>query len=253
MVHFKDRKSTTSVQLKSSLKVLTAFGVYTEQKCLELSLLLRNLHITHHHHLQTVFLLAKLFCRFLLDMDTPGSPDMPDMLSIGRQCAVKSCRQLDFMPFTCDACHEVYCLEHRQYQSHACAKAGQKETTAIVCPLCARAIKLSPKEDPNVAFERHTAEVCQDLVYLACNYIWLSWLASHEVCLQACDPQNYAKVHRKARCPCPGCREKLTTINTYRCKHCALEVCLKHRFPSDHECPGRLPGMSDAPCIFTVG
>ena len=81
------------------------------------------------------------------------------MLSIGRNCAVKSCRQLDFLPFTCDACHEVYCLEHRQYQSHSCPKAGQKESTAIVCPLCAKAIKLSPDEDPNIAFERHTAEV----------------------------------------------------------------------------------------------
>ena len=68
--------------------------------------------------------------------------------------------------------------------------------------------------------------------------------------LQACDPQNYAKVHRKARCPCPGCREKLTTVNTYRCKVCALEVCLKHRFPGDHNCPGRVPGEPGAPCML---
>lgn len=60
--------------------------------------------------------------------------------------------------------------------------------------------------------------------------------------LQACDPQNYAKVHKKPRCPCPGCREKLTSINTYRCKVCGLEVCLKHRFPSDHTCSGRPSG-----------
>ena len=121
-------------------------------------------------HALLFFTVGSSIVRDLVNMDAPGSPDM---LSIGRNCAVKSCRQLDFLPFTCDACHEVYCLEHRQYQSHSCTKAGQKETTAIVCPLCAKAIKLSPDEDPNVAFERHTAEVQPESAKtVVCSQLW---------------------------------------------------------------------------------
>ena len=59
---------------------------------------------------------------------------------------------------------------------------------------------------------------------------------------QACDPANYAKVHKRPRCPAAGCRDKLTTINSYRCKDCGATVCLRHRFASDHQCPGR-PGV----------
>lgn len=56
---------------------------------------------------------------------------------------------------------------------------------------------------------------------------------------QDCDPSNYAKVHRKLKCPVPGCKEKLTSINTYSCKACSTAVCMKHRFPSDHDCSSR--------------
>ena len=57
--------------------------------------------------------------------------------------------------------------------------------------------------------------------------------------VQGCDPSNYAKVHRKLKCPVPGCKEKLTSISTYTCKNCSSDVCLKHRFPSDHDCATR--------------
>ena len=56
---------------------------------------------------------------------------------------------------------------------------------------------------------------------------------------QDCDPSNYARVHRKLKCPVPGCKEKLTSINTYSCKSCSTAVCMKHRFPSDHDCSSR--------------
>lgn len=46
----------------------------------------------------------------------------------------------------------------------------------------------------------------------------LSLLPLRRHCRTECDPSNYDKVHRKKRCPAPGCREKLTTINSYTCK-----------------------------------
>jgi predicted nucleic acid binding AN1-type Zn finger protein len=80
--------------------------------------------------------------------------DSADLLGIGEHCAEPSCRLVDFLPFTCDCCHRTYCLEHRTYASHACKAAGQKQSTTIVCPLCAKAIKLGSNDDVMVVFDR---------------------------------------------------------------------------------------------------
>lgn len=39
-----------------------------------------------------------------------------DLLNIGKHCDI--CRQLDFLPFTCEDCSKILCSEHR---SHKCA------------------------------------------------------------------------------------------------------------------------------------
>lgn len=129
-------------------------------------------------------------------------------MAIGRHCAHSSCQQLDFLPFKCRKCAKVYCLEHRNCP---CTEGSQE--TVLVCPLCAKAVVCPPGEDPELVFDRHTRTEC--------------------------DPSNYDRVHRKPRCPVAGCKEKLTTTNTYTCRDCAVTVCLKHRLPSDHKCPGK--------------
>lgn len=141
---------------------------------------------------------------------TMANSDHADLMSIGQHCAVPHCGQVDFLPFKCDCCNQTFCLEHRTYEAHQCPKAGCKQTEIIVCPLCASAIKLKPGQDPNAAFELHQRN--------------------------GCDPRNYDRVHKKKRCPVENCREKLTTINTFTCKQCGTDVCLKHRLPADHKC-----------------
>lgn len=136
-----------------------------------------------------------------------------DLMSIGSHCAVSTCMQLDFLPFSCDCCSKTFCLDHRTYAAHQCPHAKNKETDVIICPICAKGVRLNSQEDPNVVFERHTRTDC--------------------------DPANYARVHHKPRCGAPGCKEKLTTINTYRCKNCGVKVCLKHRDVDDHKCQAR--------------
>ncbi|XP_059835381.1 AN1-type zinc finger protein 1 isoform X1 [Hypanus sabinus] len=42
-------------------------------------------------------------------------------LEIGKQCTIQHCRQLDFLPFVCDACSGTYCLEHRNKDAHGCS------------------------------------------------------------------------------------------------------------------------------------
>lgn len=133
-----------------------------------------------------------------------------DLMSLGQHCDFPACRQIDFLPFKCDCCGRTYCLEHRTYSAHQCALAVGKECTTIVCPMCARAVKLSVGQDPNMAFDAHVRE--------------------------GCDPSNYAKVYKKQKCPVESCKEKLTTITRYKCKKCGQIVCLKHRDPADHSC-----------------
>ncbi|XP_078396784.1 AN1-type zinc finger protein 1 isoform X3 [Cetorhinus maximus] len=42
-------------------------------------------------------------------------------LEVGQQCEVQHCRQLDFLPFVCDGCSGIYCLEHRSKDAHHCS------------------------------------------------------------------------------------------------------------------------------------
>eukprot|EP01025_Chloroclados_australasicus_P047042 TRINITY_DN5218_c0_g1_i1.p1 TRINITY_DN5218_c0_g1~~TRINITY_DN5218_c0_g1_i1.p1 ORF type:complete len:305 (+),score=6.55 TRINITY_DN5218_c0_g1_i1:182-1096(+) len=135
-----------------------------------------------------------------------------DPILAGEHCSVADCRQIDFLPFSCDCCHKVFCLEHRQYEAHACPEAKDKVLEVVPCPLCARGIRLRGGRDPNEEFELHLRE--------------------------GCDPDNYRKVHKKKTCPVEGCRQKLTETGSYVCQKCQLKTCLRHRHPEDHNCRG---------------
>ncbi|KAL4425694.1 hypothetical protein ABPG75_009710 [Micractinium tetrahymenae] len=117
-----------------------------------------------------------------------ANSDAADLMSIGAHCAHPGCHQLDFLPFKCGGCGKTYCLDHRVC---GCTAASNQ---VVVCPLCARAVVISPGEDVELVFDRHTRTEC--------------------------DPSNYDRVHRKARCPAGSCREKLTSTNSYTCRDC---------------------------------
>ncbi|KGN53851.1 hypothetical protein Csa_019140 [Cucumis sativus] len=138
-----------------------------------------------------------------------GTPEFPNL---GKHCNFAECKQIDFLPFTCDCCHQVFCLEHRSYNRHSCPKADRWDVTVVICPLCAKGVRLIPDQDPNITWEIHVNTEC--------------------------DPSNYDKVTKKKKCPVPGCRELLTFSNTIKCRDCSLDHCLKHRFGPDHKCPG---------------
>lgn len=144
-----------------------------------------------------------------------ANSETADLMSVGRHCAVPDCQQIDFLPFKCGSCGKVYCLEHRM-----CPCRSASQDTVLVCPLCARSVIVPPGQDPDVVFDRHTRSEC--------------------------DPSNYDKVHRKPRCTAPGCREKLTSTNSYTCRDCGVTVCLRHRLPADHKCPGKAAAAAAA-------
>ncbi|KAF0690449.1 Aste57867_18181 [Aphanomyces stellatus] len=132
-------------------------------------------------------------------------------LDIGEHCSKPGCNQKDFLPFACDCCEGVFCLEHRTYTAHACTNAGSKDSRAITCPLCRATIPLTNDQDVNHVFDQHTRTNC--------------------------NPDKYnEKKKAKARCEAENCREVLTASNTVQCNACRKKVCLKHRFESDHQC-----------------
>ncbi|XP_059972335.1 AN1-type zinc finger protein 1 isoform X2 [Mesoplodon densirostris] len=78
-------------------------------------------------------------------------------LDIGAHCRVEQCRQRDFLPFVCDGCSGVFCLEHRSRESHSCPEVtvierlksdshtsypclfkdcAERELVPVVCPYC---------------------------------------------------------------------------------------------------------------------
>ena len=107
---------------------------------------------------------------------------------------------------------QVFCLEHRSYNRHSCPKTDRRDVTVVICPLCAKGVRLIPDQDPNITWEIHVNTEC--------------------------DPSNYDKVTKKKKCPVPGCRELLTFSNTIKCRDCLVDHCLKHRFGPDHKCSG---------------
>lgn len=103
-------------------------------------------------------------------------------------------------------------MEHRSYLKHQCPKADRKDVTVVICPLCAKGVRLNPDEDANITWETHVNTDC--------------------------DPSNYERATKKKKCPVPGCKEILTFSNTIKCRDCLVDHCLKHRFGPDHKCPG---------------
>lgn len=135
-------------------------------------------------------------------------------MDVGSHCSVSSCHQVDFLPFECDCCSGVFCLQHRSYDAHACPKAGGSDRRVLSCPLCARLVRWTAAEDVNEVWEAHVRSGgCQP---------------------EAEDAKKPKK--KKKRCAADGCRELLLASNAFHCPKCALDVCLRHRFEGDHAC-----------------
>nr|XP_020442064.1 AN1-type zinc finger protein 1 [Monopterus albus] len=79
-------------------------------------------------------------------------------LDIGKHCQFDSCNLKDFLPFVCDSCSGVFCLEHRSREAHSCSEelikresrtvggstsypctfkdCKRKEVLPVICPQC---------------------------------------------------------------------------------------------------------------------
>ncbi|KAG3090637.1 hypothetical protein PI124_g17856 [Phytophthora idaei] len=142
-------------------------------------------------------------------------------MDIGAHCSVPACHQQDFLPFTCDCCSGVFCLEHRTYDSHECPKAGSNDRRVVQCPVCKQMIRWTAEQDVNAVWEEHVR-------------------VGH--CTREKFKQQQKKQQKKPkkkRCAAQNCREVLLTSNQFHCNKCAQDVCLKHRFEADHDCEAK--------------
>jgi len=127
------------------------------------------------------------------------------MERIGSHCDIKSCRQLDFLPFECSHCHGTFCLDHRSLTSHKCAMPS--DSRALICALCNQPVSALPTQDPNAAMIVHQDNGCQSAE---------------------------AKRRRESRCSFNGCKK--VSLIPFTCSKCRSNFCTTHRIYEDHNC-----------------
>ncbi|XP_052610209.1 AN1-type zinc finger protein 2A [Peromyscus californicus insignis] len=132
--------------------------------------------------------------------------EFPDL---GKHCSEPTCKQLDFLPITCDACKEDFCKDHFSYWSHKCPFAFKKDVQVPVCPLCNVPIPVKRGEIPDVVVGEHIDRDC------------------------TFHPGRNQKVFTH-RCSKPGCRKK--EMLPLACAQCRGNFCIQHRHPLDHSC-----------------
>ncbi|CAI5727932.1 unnamed protein product [Hyaloperonospora brassicae] len=146
-------------------------------------------------------------------------------MDIGAHCSVATCHQQDFLPFTCDCCRHVFCLAHRSYDAHQCPSAGSHDRRVFQCPVCSQLIHWTAAQDVNSVWDTHV-RVGQ------CTREKLQ----QQQQLQQQQPQQPKKTKKKRRCAAHDCREVLLPSNQFSCPKCRQDVCLRHRFETDHTC-----------------
>ncbi|RUS76349.1 hypothetical protein EGW08_015879 [Elysia chlorotica] len=93
---------------------------------------------------------------------------------IGRNCEAVNCNQLDFLPFVCNGCGKVFCLQHKSCDQHGCTApgpshqgydgersyscsipcCGKKELTPIQCQHCGQMFCLSHRTQEDHSCEK---------------------------------------------------------------------------------------------------
>ncbi|CAG9128706.1 unnamed protein product [Plutella xylostella] len=134
---------------------------------------------------------------------------------IGKNCSYNFCNKLDFLPYKCDACSEVFCSDHFAYVKHNCQAPNPRDVQVPDCPLCGASVPGKRGEAPDVAVSAHIDNQCTSD--------------------KARDRRNKVFTNR---CSYRNCKAK--EMIPVVCSECTLNYCLKHRHTADHACEGKL-------------
>eukprot|EP00903_Cladosiphon_okamuranus_P005586 g5559.t1 len=127
---------------------------------------------------------------------------------LGKHCSAEDCRRQDFLPFKCDACAQVFCLDHRSHTAHGCTNANFNDKRVLECSKCTKVLRRPPGVEHSVLLQRHLASGCVDGVRKARP--------------------------NKIRCSVRGCRG--SEFVKVECTSCRKNFCFKHRHEEDHKC-----------------
>ena len=136
----------------------------------------------------------------------------------GAHCAEAGCHQLDFLPFTCDKCRRVFCLDHRDPSHHACSFDITQQNVMPQCPVCQQRVFVSADDSADARVNAHILSGC----------------TAHLMK----DVQAVVRQKQSAALRCDfvdGCSNK-QAYSTVQCKRCRRQFCLSHRFPENHKC-----------------
>lgn len=150
--------------------------------------------------------------------------EFPDL---GKNCALKECNQLDFLPIKCDACSLLFCCNHYQYEFHKCNRGLNATNQVPVCPLCCQPVGFKRNELPDIAVSQHIDQYCPKNDRLANN-------------------RTTKKPNSNLRaCSFKACKQK--DVIYLECVDCRQKFCVRHRHPSDHMCikPKLIDNISD--------
>ncbi|XP_033631753.1 AN1-type zinc finger protein 2A-like [Asterias rubens] len=131
--------------------------------------------------------------------------------TLGNNCFVNTCKQLDFLPMKCDACSGLFCKDHIQYSEHHCDTAYTKDIQVPVCPLCNKPVPSKRGEPPDIKMSQHIDNDCQS------------------------DPAKEKRIFAN-RCSLKGCKQK--ELVPVMCSSCHQNYCIRHRHTTDHNCQG---------------
>ncbi|KAL5480125.1 hypothetical protein EMCRGX_G023747 [Ephydatia muelleri] len=130
------------------------------------------------------------------------------LMDIGKHCSVTSCKRLDFLPFICEKCEGVFCVEHRREREHGCLNEDAGDVRVPVCPLCQKMLLKRIHTSANDTVEEHIVSGCKDHVM---------------------PPPKKA-----GRCSYKNCRQ--SELIPFLCRECKHQFCVRHRLTNDHEC-----------------
>jgi len=168
---------------------------------------------------------------------------MAQFADLGKHCSRPDCNQQDFLPITCDLCQKVHCRDHAAYDAHECPHKARIDKRVMICPLCDAPVRIDPDEPCELTWERHAATV-------ECARAAAKKVADEAERGVAKDPAAAAR-RKLDCCPAKGCKEKLTTINSYLCKTCNQKVCMKHRFEDTHQCKEAVAAAKAKSCGYS--
>ncbi|KAF9154907.1 zinc finger, AN1-type domain [Actinomortierella ambigua] len=123
---------------------------------------------------------------------------------------------LEFLPYTCQFCKQLFCEDHWKLENHDCPNkddAARQDKRVPTCPLCEKPVPIQKGEDPNVRMEQHIAAGCPEP----------STTASKPIYTNACNVR--------------GCKNK--SAIPIVCGQCHQNFCLKHRYENEHACKGK--------------